>query len=158
MKGHGGMAALFIFPKMGCTASKSIISIVPESKPVEPSPLVVNKAPEVLIEDKIAVVVAAPVIRTVSPINEIHTQAKQKVLLQKQKEHFEARNPNPHLSEPKQPKIKTSLHFEQIGAAQLDLEGLEVKETQPSKSSVKKKDTRERLLDDVEALLADELN
>mmetsp|Transcript_29273 Transcript_29273/g.52351 ORF Transcript_29273/g.52351 Transcript_29273/m.52351 type:complete len:147 (+) Transcript_29273:3098-3538(+) len=138
---------------MGCGGSKSTTTTTPQTntEPPQGSPTKSHDH-EKEREDEIAVVEHQP-IRTKSPMNAFETQAKLKIEEKKTKERFEARLPDEHLTEPEQPKIKTSLYFEQVGAAHFDLDGLEDKPA--PHSSVKKYDTNERLQNDVAALLAD---
>jgi hypothetical protein len=89
-------------------------------------------------------------------LNDIDTQAKLNVENKKQQERIETRKPIEHESEPDQPKVKTSLHFEAVGAAHLDLVDLEDKRPQKSIGEQGQTvDVNDDLKDDVDALLQD---
>lgn len=139
---------------MGCGGSKKDDVTKPQlTPPTLPSPAKPNKA-DIKGEDEVAKVEHKP-IRTKSPLNDVDNQANIKFQQKKQQDHFAARSPNTHATEPEQPKIKTSLHFEQVGAAHFALEGLGITQEQPNEGQAKRTDTRELLKDDVNALLVD---
>jgi hypothetical protein len=104
----------------------------------------------------IAVVESQPV-RLKSPLHDVDTQAKLKFENKKQQDRIETRKPYEHELEPDQPRVKTSLHFEAVGAAHLDLVDLEDKV--PKKSIREHEGTtveaKESLENDVDALLQD---
>lgn len=135
---------------MGCGNSKSVKSTTPQLPTAPQKSQTDNEA-----EDEVAVVEADPV-RIRSPMNAEHTRAQlkaQELRLQGQQPSVTSIRQEERQDNPDQSRAKASLQFDHIGAAQLNLDELDVEPKQTSVNKAKKLGTSEQLRHDMEDLL-----